>query len=149
MSFQKKLSIPFAVVIQNFNNILSWYNCFSTFKISWTCVCVLSHFSRVWLCDPVNCSPPGSSVHGIFQVRLLEWLSRPPPGDLPDPGIRPLSPASPALWWILYHLATREACHEHIWCLLHFSILTWSEVLLILHLLMSIFVPLAVKSMVS
>ena len=25
------------------------------------------------LCDPMDCSPPGSSVHGIFQVRLLEW----------------------------------------------------------------------------
>ena len=24
-------------------------------------------------CDPVDCSPPGSSVHGIFQVRVLEW----------------------------------------------------------------------------
>ena len=27
------------------------------------------------LCDPVNCSPPGSSVHGIFQVRVVEWVS--------------------------------------------------------------------------
>jgi len=25
------------------------------------------------LCDPVNCSPPGSSIHGIFQARVLEW----------------------------------------------------------------------------
>ena len=29
--------------------------------------------SRVWLCDPVDRSPPGSSVHGIFQARVLEW----------------------------------------------------------------------------
>ena len=34
---------------------------------------LLSHFSRVWLCDPIDCSPPGSSVHGIFQARVLEW----------------------------------------------------------------------------
>ena len=27
------------------------------------------------LCDPMDCSPPGSSVHGIFQVRLLEWIA--------------------------------------------------------------------------
>ena len=27
------------------------------------------------LCDPMNCSPPGSSVHGIFQARILEWVS--------------------------------------------------------------------------
>ena len=27
------------------------------------------------LCDPVGCSPPGSSVHGIFQARVLEWVA--------------------------------------------------------------------------
>ena len=27
------------------------------------------------LCDPINCSPPGSSVHGIFQARILEWVA--------------------------------------------------------------------------
>ena len=27
------------------------------------------------LCDPMDCSPPGSSVHGIFQARLLEWVA--------------------------------------------------------------------------
>ena len=44
-------------------------------------------------CDPMDCSPPGSSVHGIFQARILEWLPFPSPGDLPDPGIEPRSPA--------------------------------------------------------
>ena len=29
------------------------------------------------LCDPVDCSPPGSSVHGILQARTLEWVARP------------------------------------------------------------------------
>ena len=29
--------------------------------------------SRVWLCDPMDCSPPGSSIHGIFRARVLEW----------------------------------------------------------------------------
>ena len=43
------------------------------------------------------CSPPGSSVHGISQARILEWVAFPPPGDLPDPGTKPMSPASPAL----------------------------------------------------
>jgi len=38
-------------------------------------------------------SPPGSSVHGILQARLLEWLPFPSPGDLPDPGIEPVFPA--------------------------------------------------------
>ena len=31
--------------------------------------------SRVWLCDPMDCSLSGSSVHGIFQARVLEWIA--------------------------------------------------------------------------
>ena len=42
----------------------------------------------------MHCSPPGSSVHGILQARILEWVAitllR---GDLPEPGIEPQSPA--------------------------------------------------------
>ena len=40
--------------------------------------------SCLTLCDPVNCSPPGSSVHGILQARILEWMPFPSPEDLPD-----------------------------------------------------------------
>ena len=40
-----------------------------------TAVCVLSHFSRVRVHDPVDWSPPGSSVHGILQARLLQWVA--------------------------------------------------------------------------
>ena len=36
------------------------------------CVCVLS---RVRICNPMDCSPPGSSVHGILQARTLEWVA--------------------------------------------------------------------------
>ena len=45
----------------------------------------------------MDCSPPGSSVHGISQARMLEWVAMPSPRDLPDPGIGPKSLASPAL----------------------------------------------------
>ena len=31
--------------------------------------------SRLTLCDPVDCSPPGSPVHGILQARMLEWVA--------------------------------------------------------------------------
>ena len=55
------------------------------------CACVLG-CSVVSLCYPMDCSPPGSSVCGIFQTRILE-LSFPSPGDLPDPGIELASPA--------------------------------------------------------
>ena len=54
------------------------------------CSFVLSHFStyevklkvlvtqsRPTLCHPVDCSPPGSSVHGILQARILEWVAMP------------------------------------------------------------------------
>ena len=44
------------------------------------------------LCYPMDCSLPGSSVHGIFQARVLEWVAIPSPGYLPDPGIEPGSP---------------------------------------------------------
>ena len=35
------------------------------------------------------CGPPGSSLHGILQAGILEWVAFPSPGDLPDPGIEP------------------------------------------------------------
>ena len=40
----------------------------------------------------MNCSPLGSSVHGISQARVLEWAAFPSPGDLPNTGIEPVSP---------------------------------------------------------
>ena len=45
------------------------------------------------LCDPMDCSPPGSSVHGTLQARIVEGLLFPSPGDLPNPGIEPGPPA--------------------------------------------------------
>ena len=42
-------------------------------------------------------SPPGFSVHGFLQTRILEWVAIPYPGNLPNPGIKPGSLASPAL----------------------------------------------------
>ena len=38
-------------------------------------VCVLSGFNHVQLCNVMDCSPPGSSVHGILQARLLEGVA--------------------------------------------------------------------------
>ena len=58
------------------------------------------------LCDPMDCSPPGFSVHGIFQARIFNrkkkkkyWSGLPflSPGDLPDTGIKSVSPGSSAL----------------------------------------------------
>ena len=68
------------------------------------------------LCDSMNL--PGSFVHGILQVRILEGLPCPPPGDLPNPGIEPLFLRSPALaGGFLTTSATWEVqdqYHQHI-----------------------------------
>ena len=53
--------------------------------------------SQVQLCNPVNCSPPGFSLHGIFQARILEWVAISYSGDLPNLEMKPTSLASPAL----------------------------------------------------
>ena len=46
------------------------------------------------LCDPMDCSPPGSSVHGILQARVPpEWAAISFSGDLPNPGVKSRSPA--------------------------------------------------------
>ena len=49
--------------------------------------------SCLTLCNPVDCSPPDSSVHGIFPAGILGGLPFPPPGDFSDLGIKPVSPA--------------------------------------------------------
>ena len=49
------------------------------------------------LCNPTDCSPPGSSVRGILQARIQSGLLCPPPGVLPDPGIQPASLMPPVL----------------------------------------------------
>ena len=46
-------------------------------------------YSCLTLCNPMNCSPPGSSVSEIFQARILRGLPCPSPGDLPNLGIKP------------------------------------------------------------
>ena len=65
------------------------------------CVCVLCHAKllqlRRTLCDPMDCSLPGSSVHGILQTRILEWVTTPSSRGSFHPRYWILSPASSAL----------------------------------------------------
>ena len=51
----------------------------------------LKSLSRVWLCDPMDCSLPNSSVYGILQARILDGLPFPSPGDFLHPGMEPRS----------------------------------------------------------
>ena len=48
--------------------------------------------SCLTLCDPMDHNLPGSSVQGILQARILEWIAIPFSGDLPNPGIKPMYP---------------------------------------------------------
>ena len=52
------------------------------------CVCLVTQLCLT-LCNPMDCSPPDSSVHGVLQARILEWVDVPSSRDLPDPGIKP------------------------------------------------------------
>ena len=53
--------------------------------------------SCVRLCDFIDCSLPGSSAHGIFWQECQSGIPCPPPGDLPDQGIKLVSLMSPVL----------------------------------------------------
>ena len=61
------------------------------------------------LCDPMDCSPLGSSVHGIFQARILEWVAISFSRQSSWP--RGWTCISCISRWILYHWATREALY--------------------------------------
>ena len=61
------------------------------------CMCVHAKLLQLCLtfCNPLDCSPPGSSAHGILQARIWSGLPCPPPGDLSNQGLNPclMSPA--------------------------------------------------------
>ena len=61
------------------------------------CVGVLSCSVILTLCDPMGFNPPGSSVHGNLQARILGCIAIPTPGVLPNPEIETASLVSPAL----------------------------------------------------
>ena len=58
------------------------------------------------LCDPIVCSLPAFSIHGILQARIMEWVAISFSGGSSDPGIEP---RYPALWADSNLWATREA----------------------------------------
>ena len=62
------------------------------------------------LCNPVDCSSPGSSVHGILQGRILEWIAIPlSRGSIFS--IEGLNLGLPHCRWILYHLSHQRSPH--------------------------------------
>ena len=78
-------------------SVLLWPWC----SVAWSCPV---------LCDPMDCSPPGSSAHGIFQAKIPKCFAIPSPGDLlPNPGMEPTwffateLPGKPVLWPTQYY----------------------------------------------
>ena len=56
------------------------------------------------LCDPMDCSPPGFSVHGILQARKLEWVAMP----VAMAGVKMGWPRSHSSWWQLWNKKERK-----------------------------------------
>ena len=71
------------------------------------CVCAKSLELSQTLCELMDCSLSGSSVQGIPQAGILDGLPRPPPGDRPDQGIKPMSLLAPTLAGGFFFLTTR------------------------------------------
>ena len=73
------------------------------------CCCLVTKLCTS-LCSPMDSSPPGSSVNGISQERILEWIEYwcglpfPPPGALTDPGMKTMSPVWQVDSLLLSHL---------------------------------------------
>ena len=66
------------------------------------------------LCDPVACSPPGSSVPGLLQARTLEWGAVPASGGPSPPRDGPASRLSPALAGGFLATSTTWEAHYHV-----------------------------------
>ena len=62
------------------------------------------------LCDPMDCSILGSSVHGILHARILEWIVIPFSRNLPNPGTEPGAPALQADSLLLSHQGSPKYC---------------------------------------
>ena len=92
--------------------------CFFSTRLA--CICTQS---RPTLCDPMDCSPPGSSVHEISQARILEWVA--------------ISFSRRSSWhrnwtftfciscigrWILYNCVTWEALHNTYYPLKYYTV---------------------------
>ena len=80
-------------------------------------ICAKSLQSCPTLCNPINCSLPGSSVHGILQARILEWVAMTSSTGSSQPRNRTLiSYVSCIDRWVLYlvHLRILPCVHEHL-----------------------------------
>ena len=89
---------------------------FCLYLVLCTCMHAKPLQSDLTFCE---CGPPGSSVHGILQARIIEWIAGPSSGDLPNPGFEPTSLTSLALagrfvttstTWEVFNLPPNSQC---------------------------------------
>ena len=88
---------PYSIVTEHREDKLFFWS--KTSNAFWVNVCVSAKSFQLCptLCDPMDCSLPGSSVHGILQARILEWVAMPSSRGSSWPRIEPESLVSPAV----------------------------------------------------
>ena len=100
------------------DNLQNGTKCLKKYNSQGVCVCACAHAhvhfaaqSCLTLCDPLDCSPPGSSIHGILQARILEWVATSSSRGSSQPRDQThVSCVSSTGRWMLYHWATWEDC---------------------------------------
>ena len=105
--FSKQLADSYLVLLY-----IASYHSWLPLEVKW------KWLSHAQLCDPMNCNLPGSSVHGILQARILQWVSVPFSRGSSQSGIEPKSPTLqadtlPSEPWL-------SLSHSHL-------LLIWSE----------------------
>ena len=74
---------------------------YTTFQKHKTIICAYVHAKSLQscpaLCNSMHCNPPGSLFMGFSRQKYWSGLPCPPPGDLPNPGIKPVPPAAATL----------------------------------------------------
>ena len=81
-------------------------------------LCVLVTQSCPTLCDPMDCSPPGSSGHGILQARIQEWVAIP----FSNPGMEPKSPTLQADSLLSERELLNSTKNSPLWYEMHFFV---------------------------
>ena len=134
LSVNLKLDFSLLSNVLSFLKVLKRFRSFSKLvnkKWLYFCAAVLYLVtqSRPTLCNPMD--PPGSSVYGISQARILEWVPFPSPGDLPDPEIEPASPAWQADSLLLSHQWSPK---NNIWKIIRWATYCWVRRMVLKHL---------------
>ena len=77
--------------------------------------------SHLILCKPMDHSLPDSSVPGILQAGILQWIAMSSSRDLPNPGIEPMSLMSSALAGGFFTTGTTWEAHDHYYYITNHS----------------------------